>query len=153
MRMIVRTRHLSPRDASSHIWTLLLITACTLVCEAAPSAAEIWVITDREHQMQVARGIRLIELDGPTRINSELFSQLPSDPVRASLIARQRLEHGGTELEVRLATTYQGVIDAWNLGVTKIPAVVVDRRYVIYGERDVVRALTRIEQYRRRSNP
>ena len=39
--------------------------------------------------------------------------------------------------------------DAWSLGVTKIPAVVVDRRYVVYGETDVSRALARIEEYRR----
>ena len=31
----------------------------------------------------------------------------------------------------------------------KLPAVVVDRRYVVYGEADVSRAVARIETYRR----
>ena len=35
------------------------------------------------------------------------------------------------------------------MGVTRIPAVVVDRKYVVYGETNVPRALERIEQYRR----
>ena len=38
---------------------------------------------------------------------------------------------------------------AWSLGIAKIPAVVVDRRYVVYGEANVARALARIEEYRR----
>ncbi|HEP9542705.1 TPA: DUF1525 domain-containing protein, partial [Pseudomonas aeruginosa] len=48
-----------------------------------------------------------------------------------------------------LASAYQGVADAWGLGVAKVPAVVVDRRYVIYGEPDVALALSRIARYRR----
>ena len=34
------------------------------------------------------------------------------------------------------------------LGIAKIPAVVVDRRYVVYGEPDVSRAVARINAYR-----
>lgn len=33
---------------------------------------------------------------------------------------------------------------AWSLGITKIPAVVVDRRYVVYGESDMAKALVLI---------
>ena len=47
---------------------------------------------------------------------------------------------------------HQGVTDAWSLGITSIPAVVVDQRYVVYGEPDVARAVARIEQ-RRRTQP
>jgi integrating conjugative element protein (TIGR03757 family) len=43
----------------------------------------------------------------------------------------------------------RGVADAWSLGITTIPAVVVDQRYVVYGEPDVARAVARIEQHRR----
>ncbi len=39
--------------------------------------------------------------------------------------------------------------DAWSLGITAVPAVVVDQRYVVYGEPDVARAIARIEQHRR----
>ncbi|OTJ71748.1 hypothetical protein CAY98_34130 [Pseudomonas aeruginosa] len=43
----------------------------------------------------------------------------------------------------------QDVADAWSLGVEKIPAVVVDRQYVVYGEPDVSRALELIAKARR----
>ena len=43
---------------------------------------------------------------------------------------------------------YQGVTDAWSLGITSIPAVIVDQRYVVYGVSDLGQALARIERYR-----
>jgi len=88
-------------------------------------------------------------LDAPGSIKAELSKHLPSDPAQASRIARQRVKRGGAELHQRLAKTYQAVTEAWRLGVIKVPAVIVDRRYVIYGEPDVARAVARIQQYRR----
>ena len=38
--------------------------------------------------------------------------------------------------------------DAWSLGVTTIPAVIVDRHYVVYGDPDAAHAVTRIQAYR-----
>lgn len=48
----------------------------------------------------------------------------------------------------QLADAYKGVTDAWRVGVAKVPAVVVDQRYVVYGDTDVTRALTRIQASR-----
>jgi integrating conjugative element protein (TIGR03757 family) len=92
---------------------------------------------------------RLIELGETPRIEAELSANLPADPERAAAIVRQRLKQGGTDLQRRIGTAYQGVTDAWSLGVTTIPAVVVDQRFVVYGEPDVARAVARIEQHRR----
>jgi integrating conjugative element protein (TIGR03757 family) len=120
---------------------------CVLLASGA-SAADVWVITDREHPVAVTPGIRLIELDAPARLEAELSAQLPPDPVRAAAIVRQRLKDGGTDLQRRLAAAYQGVTDAWSLSVVKIPAIIVDRRYVVYGETAIDRALARIDAYR-----
>lgn len=64
-------------------------------------------------------------------------------------MVRQRLHAGGSALQHRLTTAYQGVTDAWSLGISEIPAVVVDRRYVVYGVTDVNRAMALIETYRK----
>ena len=69
-------------------------------------------------------------------------------PVQAPALVRQRLHDGGEALQRRIGHAYQGVADAWGLGIAKIPAVVVDRRYVVYGEPDVSRAVARINAYR-----
>ncbi len=110
--------------------------------------AETWVVTDQAHPI-TGQADRLILLDAPARIEGELASGLPSDPARAERIARERLSQGGADLQRRIALAYQGVVDAWSLGITSIPAVVVDQRYVVYGEPDVARAVARIQQHRR----
>lgn len=122
---------------------------CGLVVAADAMAADIRVFTDRNHAVEAPAGVRVVELDAPSRIEAELAANLPADPAHAAAIVQRRLKDGGADLQRRLANAYQGVTDAWSLGVTRIPAVVVDQRYVIYGERDVTRALARIEEYRR----
>ncbi|WP_425512184.1 TIGR03757 family integrating conjugative element protein [Xanthomonas citri] len=107
------------------------------------------VITDSRHPVRTMGGERLIELDEAPRIEAELSAALPADPDQATAIARRRLNQGGADLQHRIASAYQGVTDAWSLGITSIPAIVVDRRYVVYGEPDVARAIARIEQHRR----
>jgi len=127
-------------------WALLLGMACS----GAAVAQEIWFITDADHPLQgTHQPARVIELDAPQRIEAELAANLPANPQQAAPIVRQRLQAGGIRLQQRMQTAYQGVVDAWSLGITTIPAVVVDQRYVIYGEPDIDRALARITQYRK----
>ena len=129
-------------------WPYSVIMCCALAA-ANVMAADVRVFTDRHHPVDAPASVRVVELDAPARIEAELAANLPADLVRAAAIVRQRLQDGGADLQRRLADAYQGVTDAWSLGVTQIPAVVVDQRYVVYGERDVARALARIEDYQR----
>jgi integrating conjugative element protein (TIGR03757 family) len=122
---------------------------CSLLIATGASAADIWVITDQQHPATATPGIRVIELDAPARIEAELTAQLPPDAARATAIVQQRLKDGGADLQRRLVQAYQGVADAWSLGIVKIPAVVVDKRYVVYGEPNVELALALIAAYRR----
>lgn len=141
------TEYAAERHRPQFFFSALL--TCALVAPATPLTADILVFTDQHHSIEALANMRVVELDAPARIESELASGLPTDPTQAAAIVQQRLKDRGTELQRRLASAYQGVTDAWSLGVTKIPAVVVDRRYVIYGEHDVASALARIEEYRR----
>lgn len=128
--------------------TILGACLCARAAESEGPTPEIWVVTDSMHPVKAAAGVRVIELDAPARLNAELAAHLPRDPVEAAAIAKQRIASAGTELERRLAVAYGGVVDAWSLGVSKIPAVIVERKYVVYGDLDVERALSRIEIYR-----
>jgi integrating conjugative element protein (TIGR03757 family) len=112
------------------------------------NAAEVWVVTDRAHPVRAPHGARMTELDAAARIERELAIQLPADSARAVALVQQRIAHGGLALQRELAQAYQSIVDAWSAGVTKIPAVIVGRRYIVYGERDVERAVRAIERYR-----
>lgn len=127
--------------------TPLAIGLCALLFVSALFAADIAVATDSQHPVQVPIGVRLIELDQPARIKTELSAHLPTDPMRGAALVQRRLKDGGNALQTRIGTAYQGVVDAWSLGIITIPAVVVDQRYVVYGEPDVAKAVALIEAH------
>jgi|SRR5579883_2824375 len=121
---------------------------CSLAANA--STTSVQVFTDRAHPVEAPPGTRVVELDAPTSLEAGLSFRLPPDPTRAAAIARARLNAGGAPLQRRLTVAYQGVVYAWSLGIEKIPAVVVDGRYVVYGVPDVARAVSLIDRYRRK---
>ncbi|QOY72396.1 TIGR03757 family integrating conjugative element protein [Pseudomonas sp. OST1909] len=114
--------------------------------------AETWVITNQAHPVSAPAGVRTIRLDDQQRLEEQLTGQLPADPRQAeAIIQRYLASPDGKRLQSELAQAQQGVTDAWSLGVEKLPAVVVDRRYVVYGEPDVVKAVALIERARSQS--
>ncbi|MGL4668282.1 MAG: TIGR03757 family integrating conjugative element protein, partial [Saezia sp.] len=72
---------------------------------------------------------------------------LPDDPEEAAQMARQRLEEGTQSMQQAMRGILQDVVDVWSLGVFKVPAVIVDQRYVVYGESDVNQAIFKIKRY------
>ncbi|MBN3849440.1 TIGR03757 family integrating conjugative element protein [Paraburkholderia sp. Ac-20342] len=113
-------------------------------------AADIHVFSDRTHPIHsIPAGVQVVELDAAQQMDDQLTRGLPAHAEQAALLVRRRLEQGGTALQQRFASAYQGVTEAWGLGITKVPAVVVDHRYVIYGEPDVQRALSKIARFRK----
>jgi len=123
--------------------TILLATS------AQALNADVVVFTDRHHPVVAPKGVRVVYLDTAQQLTTLLNSNLPADPGRAAVVARQRLQESGAPLQKQLALAYQGIVDAWSLGVTHLPAVVVDSHYVIYGDPDVARALVDIATFRR----
>ncbi|WP_235437035.1 TIGR03757 family integrating conjugative element protein [Pseudomonas fluorescens] len=114
--------------------------------------AEIWAVTDSVHPLSsVPVDVRVIKLDDQQRIEEELSKKLPPNPHQAALAARQLMSTpAGAALMQQLAAAQQGNADAWSVGVAKVPAVVVDRRYVVYGQPDVRAAVQAINQARGR---
>lgn len=92
---------------------------------------------------------RIILLDDQQRLEEQLSRELPADPRQAeATIQRYLASPAGRHLQNDLALAQHGVTDAWSLGVEKLPAVVVDSRYVVYGEPDVTKAVTLIDRAR-----
>ena len=107
--------------------------------------AQTWIITDQSHPITSPGPARIILLDQQQHLESELSRALPTDPQQAAAIIQNRLNTpSGKRLQTDLAKAQQDLADAWSLGITKIPAIVVDRRYVVYGEPDVAKALVLI---------
>lgn len=113
--------------------------------------AETWAITDSAHPLNsVPEEVRVIKLDDQQRIEAQLSRKLPPNPHQAALAARQLMSTpAGAALMRELASAQQGNADAWSVGVSKIPAVVVDRKFVVYGQPNVAAAIESIQAVRR----
>ncbi len=129
---------------------LLRWLICALAACSAPfAAADVLAISDATHPLTNSVGARVVLLDAPERLEQKLSEGLPADPRQAAAIMQQRMRSASAQQLGRdLAKAHQDVADAWSLGVNKLPAVVVDRRYVVYGQPDVAAAVASIERYR-----
>ncbi|SFT72402.1 TIGR03757 family integrating conjugative element protein [Paraburkholderia aspalathi] len=141
-----------PTPVTRHLaWlAITLAFACALPSVRAADRSEstdIQVFTDGQHPAVHASTARVVLLDAPARLEATLSDGLPPDATAATAIVQQRLKQH-PDLQRDLASAYQGVADAWSLGIAKVPAIVVDRRYVVYGTSDVARAAARISAYR-----
>jgi len=126
----------------------LLTIGCLWLSAASTQAADVRVYTDRAHPVSVPSGMSVVRLDEPTDVQAELSKNLPKDPAKASLLVQERLRSDGGQFNRRLSIAYQGVVQAWSLGILKLPAVVVDGRFVVYGDTDLTHALSLIQRYR-----
>lgn len=114
--------------------------------------ADALVVTDRAHPVTAAVSTHIVLLDQQLRLEAELSRALPPDPQQAAAIIQNRLNSpSGKRLQSDLAKAQQDLTNAWRLGIEKIPALVVDRRYVVYGEPDVAKALELINRARSQS--
>lgn len=123
--------------------------ALVAIVPASAGESEVRVYTIRSIPVSAPAEATIVHLDDAGAIEEELSAGLPHDPAHAITTARQRLTDGGAELQRDLVAAYEDIAEAWSLGITTLPAVVVDRRYIIYGEADVARAIARIEAFRR----
>lgn len=123
----------------------MLLTLFPLLMPASVFADTV-LYTDSHHPpvippTNVDASVSVIYLDGTEQLQAQTFGELSSNPdeaerqAKAVLQSPQWLAH-----EQELATVYRAVVRAWELGVTKVPAVVFDDKDVVYGTADVDQA-------------
>ncbi|EIB5178841.1 TIGR03757 family integrating conjugative element protein [Salmonella enterica subsp. enterica serovar Maracaibo] len=111
---------------------------------SAPSLASTVVYTDRQHlPTNVLADIRIVYLDETEQLAESLFGPLSKNSVQAERQA-QSIIHSPEwkQRQAVMVRAYQGLIQAWQLGLKKYPAVVFDDRDVVYGTADVALART-----------
>lgn len=84
-------------------------------------------------------------LDDSIKLHASLSSNLSNDSVQAEQLVKVRLAALGNSYQQNIKQALQDGLEAYKLDVTKIPAVIQDNRYVVYGEPDVLVALQLIE--------
>ncbi|MBR9881256.1 MAG: TIGR03757 family integrating conjugative element protein [Gammaproteobacteria bacterium] len=117
------------------------LSACLVGPALAEQTTEVFTISGQP-VINVPSDAAVIELDAPGRLDALLSQQLPADPEVSAALMRERMATAEWQKTAdRYADSYLGLVRAWQLGVEKVPAVVIDGRYVIYGQPDVAEAI------------
>lgn len=93
--------------------------------------------------------VEVVYLDAADRFQDDWFLQQGVElseakaPQIIALLQSPEWQAG----EQELTRAYQGIIRAWQLGVERVPAVVEDDRWVVYGLTDLSRAHSEIRQF------
>ena len=99
--------------------------------------------------LRASVGAQVHVLDARDGYAEAFGADLPDDPERALAEARRRMSSpAGRAALARIAAAAAGNALAGRLRIERLPAVVVDGRYVVYGVRDVARAVERVEAWR-----
>lgn len=123
-----------------------LLFTCLFIVSTLAQAQDVLVITDTQHTVyNIPPQAKVIHLDEAKNLEERISEGLPANAAQAAAIAKQRL--ADQQFQKTLAQAYQSIANAYALGVVQIPAVVVARRYVVYGQPDIRQALDDIRQY------
>ena len=125
--------------------------ALALAAGAGPGAggADVVAFTLSSMPLRATGGATVHVLDARDGYAEAFGADLPGDPERALAEARRRMATpSGRAALARIAGAAAGNALAARLGIEQLPAVVVDGRYVVYGVRDVARAVERVEAWR-----
>ncbi|ALM54086.1 TIGR03757 family integrating conjugative element protein [Halomonas huangheensis] len=128
-----------------------VLCACSIVTAltwggVAYAGVEVFTVAG-EPIINAPASAAVVELDAPARLDAQISRDLPADPDRAKQVLQSRMS--GPEWQAtlkRYGEIYTGVARAWMLGIEKVPAVVLDGRYVVYGEPEVRVALEEIDR-------
>ncbi|MBD1228884.1 TIGR03757 family integrating conjugative element protein [Xenorhabdus griffiniae] len=118
---------------------------------ASASQAKTVIYTDSQHPpVNLSPDTHIVWLDAVEQHQRQIFAHLSADPQQALIQAQAILQSPHWhQQEQPLIQSYRAVVEAWQSGVRKYPAVVFDDRDVVYGTADVAKASALREQSQR----
>ncbi|MFP1817366.1 TIGR03757 family integrating conjugative element protein [Lonsdalea quercina] len=127
---------------------LALLTA--LATQSAAAQTVIYT-TEKWPVISPEPGTVVQMLEDIQKREQTLFPNLSASPKQAERQALLRMQQTDwQEQETQLTRAYQALMDAWSLGITKVPAVVFEDKYVVYGTTDIRLARQKLEAWRER---
>lgn len=117
---------------------------------AQTACAQAVIFTTPEYPVDEPEpGVLVQILENVHTLEQSLFPALSESPAKAEQQARMRMKQPDwQEQEARLSRAYQALTDAHALGIQKVPAVVFNDKYVIYGTTDAWLAQQMVDTWR-----
>lgn len=129
------------------MWKSALLLWVGLLASLSANA-KIVIYTDSQHPpVNFSPDTQIVWLDAAEQHQRQIFAHLSADPQQAARQAQSMLQSPHWhQQEQPLIQSYRAVVEAWQSGVRKYPAVVFDDRDVVYGTADVAKASALREQ-------
>ena len=132
-------------------WIAIAGLAMPAQAALASDPSTVWIFTaDRLPTLQhVEQADRLFVLDHADTALRGLSFNNPSSEVQARQRAMAIIQSPKGQAAIdRMRNSAEAIAVAWQHGIQKLPAVLVDERYVVYGVYDVESALAWVARYR-----
>lgn len=129
---------------------LLGITIGACLVATAVAQPKIEVFTTDEFPVLQTEGMvySLANLDEAERLTAELGKDLGNDPIEAKQkVLKQVNSPRGHELLQEIPKAFARTARAMKLGIRRLPAIVFDERWVIYGETNMMKAAASYQIY------
>jgi len=141
------------RRRSRRRWQWWVIAVLALQAQAVLTSdpPAVWVFTaDRLPTLQhLGHADRVFVLDHADNLLKALSFANPGNAAQARQRAMAIVQSPAGEVAIeRMRHSAEAIAVAWQHGIAKLPAVLVDERYVVYGVYDVESALARITRRR-----
>lgn len=136
-----------PRCASIALAALMALVFSAQAAE--PNT--VWVFTANQLPalQHTERADRLFVLDDVDTSLKRLSFANPGNEAQAKQRALAVMQsQNGQAMLTRLRSSAEAIAVAWQHGIARLPAVLVDEQYVVYGVYDVNDALAQIARYR-----
>lgn len=129
---------------------LLLCFFSLLVLPFSVSAGVVLYTTSDNPPANTGGEAEIVYLDASDTLTDAWFAGqgIALSAQNAPQIAQALQSDEWQAQEAQLQQAYQGIIRAWQLDVERVPAVVVDDKWVVYGLTDIDRARSEVELYR-----
>jgi len=132
-------------------WIVLAVLLNTMLPGHASDHETVWVFTAGKLPpvLQVAHADRLFVLDDVDQSLKALSFPNPRNEAQARQRAMRMLQSPkGQAVLTRIRHSAEAIAVAWQHGIVKLPAILVDERYVVYGIYNIDAALAQIARYR-----
>ncbi len=130
---------------SKRVLLALVLFSCSSFASTQPKKIEVFYDHSSGSVVETdISGVELVyyRLDKPSSLQGEINNLLPNNlDDAAAFMSRYANSSEGKRQIQAIVDGYQGVGRAYGLGVSKLPATVIDERYVVYGTTDVAKAL------------
>ncbi|HCR1139909.1 TPA: TIGR03757 family integrating conjugative element protein [Klebsiella aerogenes] len=130
----------------------LFLFVLYLLFTSTPTLAQTVIYTTaRWPVVQPDPGVEVQRLENVDTLSQSVFPSLSANPAKAQAQARLRMQQPDWHTqEARLTRAYQALLDARTVGISKVPAVVFDGQFVVYGTTDVALARQKLAEWRER---